>query len=291
MNNVNQFSLQNLTESLKDIKLPHGYLYIADFKVTPELVEPYRSEYYCIGLVEEGNLTLQSNFTTQEIKGPSIIFVEPYTVKNWVLPLEPYRAQSILISNFFLQEKLIESNIITAFSGLSDTGVFMEYLTPDILIQVRASFEIIKANTPPDSFFHTEIVRGAVYTLVNIIGGQFIKNRQQIKSLTKINLRFRKALIEHAIKERDIRFYAELLHIHPKHLGRVVKVETGITAGRWIQNQVVLEAKIHLQNLSLSIAQVAGILNFPDQSTFGKYFKKYAGMNPQKYRQYILETW
>jgi len=32
---------------------------------------------------------------------------------------------------------------------------------------------------------------------------------------------------------------------------------------------------------------VAEKLNFPDQSTFGRYFKKHAGMSPKEYKKKI----
>ncbi|WP_366518190.1 helix-turn-helix domain-containing protein, partial [uncultured Mucilaginibacter sp.] len=46
----------------------------------------------------------------------------------------------------------------------------------------------------------------------------------------------------------------------------------------------VLEAKVLLRNYEISIAQVAEEINFPDQSSFGKYFKKHTGFSPSEYR-------
>ncbi|NJO25503.1 MAG: AraC family transcriptional regulator [Bacteroidia bacterium] len=47
----------------------------------------------------------------------------------------------------------------------------------------------------------------------------------------------------------------------------------------------MLEAKLLLDNPALSIAEIADELNFSDQSFFGKYFKRLAGMSPKEYRQ------
>jgi AraC-like DNA-binding protein len=45
------------------------------------------------------------------------------------------------------------------------------------------------------------------------------------------------------------------------------------------------EAKILLRNPSLSIQQIADQLNFSDQSSFGKFFKKHHRMSPLEYRK------
>lgn len=82
-----------------------------------------------------------------------------------------------------------------------------------------------------------------------------------------------------------MRFYASLLHVTPKHLSEVVKAQTGRTAGEWIDQSVILEAKVLLQQKELSISQVADALHFSDQSVFGKFFKVNTGVSPLAYRQ------
>jgi AraC family transcriptional regulator, transcriptional activator of pobA len=64
-----------------------------------------------------------------------------------------------------------------------------------------------------------------------------------------------------------------------------VKEITGKTAGEIINDFVLLEAKMLLDNPSLSIAEIADELQFSDQSFFGKYFKRLTGMSPKEYRQ------
>ena len=38
------------------------------------------------------------------------------------------------------------------------------------------------------------------------------------------------------------------------------------------------------QRCSLSLKEIADRYNFPDQSFFGRYFKKHTGMSPKEYR-------
>ena len=89
---------------------------------------------------------------------------------------------------------------------------------------------------------------------------------------------------EHHQRERLIGFYADQLCITPKYLSKLVKENTGRSAGEWIESYVILEARAMLQSPNMSIQQIATALNFPNQSFFGKYFKRVTGMSPKQYR-------
>lgn len=51
-----------------------------------------------------------------------------------------------------------------------------------------------------------------------------------------------------------------------------------------IDRHVILESKALLQSTNLSIQEISNRLCFPDQSFFGRYFKKHTGVSPAKYR-------
>ena len=80
-------------------------------------------------------------------------------------------------------------------------------------------------------------------------------------------------------------FYAGKLCVTPKYLSLLVKNVSNRTAGEWIDNYVVLEAKALLSSSTLSIQEISDRLNFANQSFFGKYFKQHAGISPTEYRK------
>lgn len=96
--------------------------------------------------------------------------------------------------------------------------------------------------------------------------------------------RFLLLVQENYKKERFLDFYASQLEITSKHLSRTIKSQTGFTAVEWIERFVILEAKVLLKSTNLNIQQIADELNFPSQSFFGKYFKKYTGLSPKEFR-------
>lgn len=79
--------------------------------------------------------------------------------------------------------------------------------------------------------------------------------------------------------------YAALLYITPNHLNALCNDMLGISAGEVIRNRVILEAKRLLVNLDLNINEIAGKLNFADNSYFTKFFKKYTGLTPEEFRK------
>ena len=91
-------------------------------------------------------------------------------------------------------------------------------------------------------------------------------------------------LLENCRKHRDVNFYAQKLCITADYLSKLVREYDGQSALKWISNAVITEAKILLRQPDYSIYQIALELNFPDQSTFGKFFKRNTGMTPVQYK-------
>ena len=98
--------------------------------------------------------------------------------------------------------------------------------------------------------------------------------------------RFLELVHEHYREERMISYYADRMCLTPKYLSKIVKDNTGRPASEWIENYIILEARAMLQNSDMTIQQIAQSLNFPNQSFFGKYFKRATGMSPKQYRQH-----
>lgn len=86
-------------------------------------------------------------------------------------------------------------------------------------------------------------------------------------------------------QERKVEFYADKLCLSPKYLSQTIKSCSGKTAGEWIDEYVVLEAKALLRSTNMTIQQIGDELNFPSQSFFGKYFKRLTGTSPKAHRE------
>lgn len=87
-------------------------------------------------------------------------------------------------------------------------------------------------------------------------------------------------------QQRDITFYAHQLRLTPKYFSKVIHDSVGVTAGEWIEDYVVTQAKqILTTRMDLTVQQVGYELGFTEQSSFCRYFKRVSGMTPKQFRR------
>lgn len=87
----------------------------------------------------------------------------------------------------------------------------------------------------------------------------------------------------HYREQRSVTYYAGRLCLTSKYLSQVIRKASGRLAGDWIRDYVILEAKALLKSGRYTVQQVGDLLNFPNPSFFGKYFKEAVGCSPRKY--------
>lgn len=96
---------------------------------------------------------------------------------------------------------------------------------------------------------------------------------------------FIKLVIENHRLEHTPAYYADRLFVTPKYLSVVTESISGKSVKRWIDEYIILDAKVLLTSSDKTIQQISDELNFPDASFFGKYFKRILKMSPKEYRQ------
>lgn len=84
--------------------------------------------------------------------------------------------------------------------------------------------------------------------------------------------------------QRDVAFYADQLCISTRYLSAITKQVAENSAKEIIDENLILELKMALQSTGMSLKEIADKYRFPDQSFFGRYFKKHTGMSPKEYR-------
>lgn len=108
---------------------------------------------------------------------------------------------------------------------------------------------------------------------------------EQNRQTNGISERFLKLLESNFKHHRNLEFYADKMSMTSKYLSAKIKSETGKNAMEWIEEIVTTFAKQQLQTTGLTVQQIGEELNFPDQSVFGKYFKRIVGISPKAYRE------
>ena len=113
-------------------------------------------------------------------------------------------------------------------------------------------------------------------------------NEFKFSSLKKnIFIHFMDLAKKNFIQHRDIEFYANQLGISTIYLSRVVKKTTNSTVLKILEELVLIEACIELTSKSKTISEIASFLNFADQASFSRFFKKKFHKTPSQYRNDI----
>jgi AraC family transcriptional activator of pobA len=286
---VARLSLSKFADLYAD-KLAGPDFFITDEKQLLSLSEfPYRSDGYIIGICTRGHAEVEVNLQNYEARPDAMLLATPFHVLRIYNSSEDFLCRFIVFSKAFLTENNVNSHFLESFSYFKSASIPVIYpehadaaVLLDIYLQIKQILE--RENHPYRIEISRNILTMLLYEVAFIYEKQhlIIKGKQTRKQ--ELNVLFQELVFHHYKEHRNVQYYADALFVSPKHLTETIKEVTGRTAGEWIDDAVVLEAKVLLRNHNISIARVAENIHFPDQSSFGKYFKKHAGMSPSDYR-------
>lgn len=90
-------------------------------------------------------------------------------------------------------------------------------------------------------------------------------------------------------KMYELKEIADIICLHPGHLSKVIKLETGHHACYFYEQRILQEAKRLLIDTALPIKIIAHTLDY-DVSNFTKFFKRFSGMTPSQFRKTLENT-
>lgn len=211
-----------------------------------------------------------------------------------------FKAYAVVATKFFLFSPSFPTSFDLHFYILRHPTMKLPAESMAHLVQL---FEMLQAKEAeaseepgfhfmPDSFSHqitSQLAKIFCLEIYNHYRKALPFGKQGIKSSTKENivLRFLQLLRSNVEKERRISFYSNALDITPQYLATILKKVTGLSTNQWMHILVIERAKHLLLTENKSIQEVARILNYPDQSTFGKMFKVETGLSPIQFKKEI----
>lgn len=237
----------------------------------------------CVG----GSAELNINLIKYTVSESEIILIQPRQTVQ-LLDRHDFKCFAIAVSPDFMERVApIREKLMNLFLRVADKPLIS--VTGDEMDEMKAYYEfMLKRINMKDCQNKAEIIHGLTYSTLFYLGSLVSKyiplEPQKVSRKEEILKDFLKLLSDNYYKEKSVAFYADRLFINPKHLTNVVRELTGRTAGAWIDEYVILEAKMLLKNTNYTVCQIAQKLNFANQSFFGKYFKQHVGMSPANYR-------
>lgn len=189
------------------------------------------------------------------------------------------------VSSINIRKRLsVRADPIVEISQTEATDIM---ILSDTLNRSLAGSDEKKNDELIDSIHENYIVYLRYALCLNVCKAYFSNNPVPAMSQDREDIIFNKFLIsvyEHCHKERTIRYYAEEQHLSPYYFSTIIRAKSGKSALQWIDNVTMTYARQYLNDSSVSIKEIADRMCFPDQSTFGRYFKHREGCSPSEYR-------
>ncbi len=240
---------------------------------------PFRITEGRIIRVTQGEATVSINLMTNRIKPRHVLIVPAGSI----IQLEQFSPdidlQMIAPANDFLPE----------FQRSLDTRQHSLFPLSEADWHLCDTFFSLLWDTVRAVPFRGEAVRHLVMALLtNLLSIQENIQATEPRRLSRqedIHRRFLRLVNKHCKTERSVAFYADQLYLTPRYLSTVIREASGQTPMQWINQAVILEAKVMLRHSDLLVFQIADELHFPNPSFFSKFFKRMTGMTPQEYQR------
>lgn len=248
-----------------------------------KLLEPFKIKFSMILLCVSGNARIRLNLREYTLT-ERLLLLTPAGAIAECLHLSP--DMRIIMIAFSQSLNILDGNIRLRQGSISALAMCpLLNLSEQECQSVLSIYNIIRSRLEiPDFPAKREIAGAAIrlifsYVFPHLAGSapQNADNRLLDNFLTLVE--------SHAMTNRSIRFYADELSVTPRHLSRVILRTSGKTVKQWINDRIILEAKVMLNEPNNSIQQISERLGFPNQSSFGTYFKKSTSVSPLNYRK------
>ncbi len=216
----------------------------------------------------------------------------PGQVHNWTFTTPPdgyvVNFSPNLFSAFLSDASYLDRFLF--FRGIAQDSILQ--LNEDTLHQARQILQSVVDEVNKEAPGAKDMVRLHLLSLFILLSRSIkdVKHAQVPQQNKLVLLNFRKLVEQYYTEKKLPKDYAAMLYITPNHLNALCNDVLGKPAGEIIRDRIVLQAKRLLVNADLQVAEIARQLNFPDNSYFTKFFRKYTGATPEEFRKRSLSA-
>ena len=243
---------------------------------------------YYLMLTHQG--TAQVVYDSQEatLTANMVVLVNPGHLVRFIDRSDDYVFSRLVITPQLFQEMLT----VVSYHNASTYHLRPEYMLTDEqmerFMQVMNLIETIAQYSEQElpqkhPLLLAQLAVG--YELLNLYRNEQDKGHTASRQTELLN-RFCDLVVAHHRESREVKFYANLMNLTPKHLAKVVRSATGgVAPGEWIEQYVITQAKQLLEYYkSASLKQIAYMLGFTEPTSFYRYFRHATGMTAKQYR-------
>ena len=276
-----------MNANLPQLDLPRDYVVGND--ITEAILNFYkqtcRLKAGIFVLCVEGNLRASINLTEYTLKPNDFITLMPGSIIQFCEQKESFRLSFIGFSSEFMDCVNMIKSTMSALPTIYENPIIS--LSEDRADFINDYFHLLERVQAKEKSINREMVKHILLTMIHGISDLYQGKSWTNKITTRsdeIHKKFIQLVMKNYTSKRQTAFYASQLSISPQHLCMIIKQKTGRSVSDIIADMIIMDAKSQLMATDLTIQEISYSLNFPNVSFFGKYFKRYVGVSPQKFR-------
>ena len=274
------------------IKQDYGKFFMVEvqdmIKISKLPVPPTRASTHTLIFLTSGVATMKVGFNQLEMHENECLIVPAGQVFSY----DKYEVNTGFLCNFddaFLVGKIGSNDLLKEFEFLNIWGNPTIKLTSKSAKYIALTFQRILDEYSVNGLANSDIIQS--YFIAGLCDLNFsykpLFTESKSKNAITITNKFKEFLHQNYRIKHLVTDYAYMLNISPNHLNKIIKNITHKSVSNWIDETLVLEAKVLLFQTNNTIYEIASELGFEDQSYFSRLFKKYETISPLEFRKMI----
>lgn len=238
---------------------------------------PHRHKYYELFFFHKGGGTHFIDFAEYPVADHSVHMVSPGQVH--LLQREPDSFGAVV---HFQQEALMALPQSSGFFQPGTSPVLAH--TPEVYEAIRTILSQLQQELSGTGT-HTETASACFWYLLLKSAAQRRTDHNVREPRThRVFTAFREMAEKNYRQNKLPAWYAAQLHLTEKRLNEACKEATGLTAGGFLKERILLEARRLLCHSPGSIKEIGYYLGFDDPAYFTRFFKKNTGITAGAFR-------
>ncbi|WP_187263943.1 AraC family transcriptional regulator [Pontibacter beigongshangensis] len=266
------------------------YFYFSPFSVHLQehlfIREPHKHNFYIILIVTQGTGTHTIDFKEYEVKPRTVFFLTPGQVHSWKLSRDADGFVIFFTREFYAREyphkmlfdfpffNALLHNPVLSLSKENEAALLpLLQLLKQEHQQAKAMRQVVLSRYL--DILLMELTR--IFEPDEAGTGDLVKEQTLLQNLERL-------IDQHYKEHKPVSFYAERLHVTPRHLNEICKKSLGRTTKELMQYRILLEAQRLLVHANLTSSQIAAELGYFDNTYFFRFFKKHTAHTPEQFR-------
>ena len=247
--------------------------------------QPYRLQEGRIAIITNGRARVLINLIEYIFRPNYISLIAPGSIIQIIETSQDFDAHMMAIEHNFLPVSGKEEFFAHFLQRKKN---LMLPLTTTEQVQIE-NFITVMWDVLQEPVFRKEVIQhllaGLLYNIEYIAKNKGQSESSPLTHQNDIFQRFISLVNTYSKTERNVSFYADKLCLTPRYLNTVIRQASQQTVMDWINQSIILEAKVLLKHSNPLVYQISDELNFPNPSFFSKFFKRMTGMTPQEYQK------